>query len=760
MPHVGSVRLWVVVAMLTMQLLSCGKGHAPTLSIGGQGTVQIVLATDAAKVDTRAAEELRRYLGQATGMEFPIVRDTAPARAREILIGPSARVRNLGIAIDRDALGADGYTWRTVGKRLAIIGGSGKGSLYGVYAFLEEHVGLRFFTPDVMVVPHRDRIDLPELNEIRRPAFEMRWLHLPAGESDAWCDWHGIHSRGHREKAWGMFVHTFARLVPPSVHFKTHPEAYAMLAGKRSPDYQLCLSSDYAFRTVVDGLRKRMAKRPLAKLWSVSQNDCFGPCECESCAALVSQYGSQAGPLLHFVNRVADEFPGKTISTLAYQYTRRAPRGIKPRPNVNICLCSIECDRAEPLSKGTRNADFARDVREWAALTQNLMIWDYVVQFTSYVSPFPNLHVLQPNIQLFRDHGVRLMFQQGSGTSKSDLFELKQYLIAKLLWNPDADLHALTNDFLRGFYGAAAGEIARYIDRMRESMLGSGDGLQIYGNPVSEGKSWLSSKRLEEADRTLDKAEQLVKGDPERLARVRAMHLSVQFAMLEQGKLYGAGPRGYFERGADGQFRAKATWRERLESFIVGCKKAGFTVLHERGYTPAMYRKDMTRYLEEGMLSHLAAGKEVTLGTPYSRKYEAGGAAALTDQRKGDLKYQYNWLGWEGSDMVATVDLERAMTIKEVRADFLQDIASWIWLPLELRISTSRDGEQYEQLAVLEPKTAAGREGACIESFRATSSGRTARFVRVEARACKSCPSWHHGAGGPSWIFCDEIIVR
>ncbi len=117
--------------------------------------------------------------------------------------------------------------------------------------------------------------------------------------------------------------------------------------------------------------------------------------------------------MIAFVNRVAGEFPDKVISTLAYQYTRSAPKNIKPAPNVNIMLCSIECNRSKPIATDPSSASFRKDVEDWGRLTDNIIMWDYVVQFRNLVSPFPNLRVLQPNIQYFAKNNIRMMFQQG-----------------------------------------------------------------------------------------------------------------------------------------------------------------------------------------------------------------------------------------------------------------------------------------------------------------------------------------------------------
>ncbi len=752
---------WIarVVSLLALGAFvapACGeRSHRHWIANGGSDGRIVLVVEDS---ETRhAATELQHYLEAATGATLPITTTDEPGTTgAEIRVGWGEEA-----AAAAPDLGPDAFVWRTTGDDDLLIGGPGMGTLYGVYAFLEDHLGVRRYTPEVTRVPKRDVFDLPRLDETRRPAFPVRWLHMPAAEDQAFCDWHGIHSRAHRNASWGMFVHTFHPLVPPAVHFSDHPEYFSEIKGRRLANQQLCLTNEDVFRLVVEGLRERMAKRPDARLWSVSQNDCFGPCECEDCRALVEKHGSEAGPLLVFVNRVAAEFPDQTISTLAYQYTRRAPRDLRPAPNVNICLCSIECDRAESLAEGKRNADFLRDVREWSALTDNLMLWDYVVQFANYVSPFPNFPVLQPNLQLFRDAGVRLNFQQGSGTSKSDLSELKQYVIAKLLWDPDRDVDALVDDFLAGYYGPAAEPLRRYFDLMHERLRATGADLSIYGSPVVEGKTWLTPETLDEADGILAAAEAAAENQREYRARVREARLSIAYARLEQARRFGTGEYGLFEVAPGGGHRVKEKWPRMLDAFVAGCEAAGFENVHERKSPPAVYGEGMRRFFREGMVAHLGVGRPVTLSVPQSPKYPADGIPTLVDGVKGTTDYRYSWLGWEAVDTSVTVDLGEVREISRVAADFLQVVMSWIWLPAEVRWLTSVDGETWEAAAVLEPREADTRKDAFTERFECwfMPAPRKARYVRLEATSRKHCPPWHHAAGGDAWIFLDEVMV-
>ncbi|MCK7541625.1 MAG: DUF4838 domain-containing protein [Marinilabiliales bacterium] len=293
---------------------------------------------------------------------------------------------------------------------------------------------------------------------------------------------------------WGMFVHTFQTLMPPSDYFGEHPEYYSLVNGRRIQDGQLCLSNPEVIRILAENLGERMREAPDKVYWSVSQNDCINYCECDGCRRLYEKYGNISGAYIEMSNKIAARFPDKQISTLAYQFTRQAPVNIVPAPNVNVMFCSIECNRSMPLGDDPRSAGFVKDLSDWSALTKNIFMWDYVVQFRTYLCPFPNFHTIQPNIQLFHSHGIPMMFQQGSGRSWSDLAELKQYYISKLLWDPDLDGDSLISRFINTYYGAAAPYIREYFDLSHASLnsVAEQQNLDIYGLPSYYFSSFLS----------------------------------------------------------------------------------------------------------------------------------------------------------------------------------------------------------------------------------------------------------------------------
>src|SRR6185436_607731 len=508
-------------------------------------------------------------------------------------------------------------------------------------------------------------------------------------------------------------------------------------------------------------LREEIRKKPFAKYWSVSQNDNYGYCQCDKCSAIDSIEGSHSGSIIRFVNKVAAEFPDKIISTLAYQYSRSAPKLTKPAANVNIMFCSIECDRSKPIAADTSEGSFAKDFSGWSRLTNNILIWDYVVQFANYISPFPDFKTLQPNIKFFSEHGVRDIFEQGSSVNWSDFGEMKAYIISALLWNPDANLDSLYNYFATGFYGPAGKYLLRYMHELESNLDKSKAFLDIYGNPVTQGQTWLSPEHIDEYNYYLEHAKESVKGDSVYAFRVERASLPLWYAKLEQAKFFGTGKNGIFE-DVYGKWNAKPVIRKSVADFVAALKKHGITSLNENHLPPDKYFDDWQRIFSHGMIEHLAMDKNIAFEIPFSPKYPAKGASTLVDGIGGYDDYHYNWLGWEGQDMIASVDLGETKNISSISCDFMEDQKSWIFLPSGVEYFYSDDGKNFSpfEAAITNEPPQPNKNFSTKTFAAATNKICKARYVKAVAHNIKTCPRWHIGAGYNCWIFCDEIVVR
>ncbi len=652
--------------------------------------------------------------------------------------------------------GPDGYVIQIHPGSILIAGGSHKGTLYGVYEFLENYLGCRFWAPNAEFIPKKAEIILPVADVVDNPAFGWREVYYAGMDNQDFADkmrtdrhaWNGGEN-------WGLWVHTMFTLVPPEVYFDAHPEYYALMDGKRAKT-QLCLTNPDVLQIVIDALNAKMKEKPEAKYWSVSQMDTFGGCECDGCKYLNEREGSASGSMISFVNQVAAAFPQKIISTLAYQYTRKAPEYIKPASNVNIMLCTIECDRSKPLESDTTPGSFTEDLRNWSAIANDILVWDYVIQFTNMIGPFPNLPVLQPNIQLFKKYQVGSVFEQGCRGTYSENQELRQYLLAKLLWNPGLNVDSLTNLFLEGYYGNAGSAIGEYLHSMTDALKKSGKTLWIYGSPMQETDAFLSPEEIRNYTLLFNKAELSVAGDSTLQARVRKARLPLDYAMIEISKKNITGPDGFIEPAGTG-WKVMPGMINRVNEFVVQAGKSGVKTVHERFLPPDVYGQQTIDFFNKAYTRHLAKDKPYALTAQPAAKYSAGGAGSLTDGKRGSSNYYVLWQGFEENDFTALVDMEKPTEINYVGAEFLQDLASWIFYPVEVVISVSDDGIKFTEVAAFD--SLACQDPLLIREVGKMINPVTVRFVKFYARNAGKCPSWHIGHGGKAWLFADELIV-
>ncbi|MDD4139071.1 MAG: DUF4838 domain-containing protein [Eubacteriales bacterium] len=525
----------------------------PMIAVANNAEMTIVLSQQAGLQEENAAKELLYYLERITGACFSIEK-AASAQAvptPAIALGEAA----LWLGLDEPrGLGEDGFVIRTLCDSLALFGGC-RGILYAAYELLER-LGCRFFTPLCEKVPTCENLELPDMDCRQVPVLEYRYHNykdftdyprfsvkrringpVPIGE-----DW-----GGHLAYAW--FVHTFERnILNPADVFDEHPEYFSMVNGKRLRERtQLCLTNPDVLRITIEKVKKALADNPTCRLISVSQNDWANNCTCDSCRKIDEEEGSSAGSLIWFVNQVAEaiekDFPDAIIDTLAYQYSRPAPRKIRPRHNVCVRLCSIEAcfmhsfETCDDATRAVRRPDgtasrFITDLKDWAKVCDRLYIWDYTTCFAHYPMPFPNWNVLQPNMQAFVRNNVKGVFEQACGAAggSTDLNELRAYLIAKLLWDPDCDLEAHMQDFLNTFYGAAGPEIRRYIRLLTDIVRQ--ENIHVGFNDSCD-RPYLTPERLGQYNAILDRAAEKVQGDPILLTRVEKARLSLRWVRIK-----------------------------------------------------------------------------------------------------------------------------------------------------------------------------------------------------------------------------------
>jgi hypothetical protein len=720
---------------------------------------RILIPSSPTDHEMKAAHVLQDYVLQISGTALPIIKANKATSPYEIVLGQNERLDELDIGISLNDLKKDGFLIKTDSLRLVTAGGSETGTLFGVYAFLEDYLGCRMYSPAVKVIPEIKKIAFDEIHDLQVPSLDIRTTHYKITWDAEYIDWHKLsHDENGGRPDWGMWVHTFHALVPPDIYFADHPEYFSMVNGKRLPT-QLCLTNPDVLKITVQNLRKKIAENPEALYWSVSQNDNRNYCTCDNCKAIDEQEGSPSGSIIQFVNQVADQFPDRIISTLAYEYGRKAPKTLVPRDNVNIMLCSIEVFRDKSIEEDPTSASFMQDVIDWGKISKDIIVWDYVIQFPNLISPFPNLQVIQPNLQFFVKNGVTAMFEQGNREVGGEFAALRAYLISKLMWNPDADVDILMDDFLNGYYGPGGEFIRTYIDEMREALLESEAHLRIFGSPNEAADSYLTPALIDRYEVLFDQAETAVADSAALLERVRIARLPLDFAIMEQAKKIYTGEWGLFHK-VDGNWEVRTEIRSKIDPFTDLCIREGVTRVKEWSTSPDEYRSSMYRLFAQGMNEHLAYKKPVIFISPDSSRLRPNAGEMLTDGIRGGHDYAYNWLAFSGYNLEVIIDLEEVKEVHRMESAYFQ-YGYWLRLfPERVEYFVSEDGKNFDLVGSVNNTLPIDQYGGQQRDFITEFEPRNARYVKVIAHTIGDTPDWHPGAGRPANITIDEIVVE
>ena len=746
-----------LVLLTTIMIVACSCAGSLNITQNGKSDYRIVVTADADSMTQLGARRLQQYLARISGAELPIITDDVSAAGPEIVLGVTNRSETKGY--DIQPFGMDGFEIFARDKNLYILGGYPRGTFNGVYGLLDDYLGCRLYSSKVEIVPERPSIKLPAKIATKQiPVITYRNTHYTPTNDQKYIEWHRVsHDAKGGQPDWGHWVHTYNHFVPPAKYFASHPEYYALVRGNRQIS-QLCLSNPEVFDIVCEQLAKEIEENPQALYWSVSQNDNTEYCQCEECLKADAIDGGPTGSVLQFANKVAVRFPDKIVSTLAYQYSRAAPAVTKPAGNVNIMFCNIECYRNEPIASDSTSTSFRKDMEDWAKLTDNILVWDYVVQFTNLVSPFPNLHVLQPNIQYFVDNSVVAMFEQGNREVGGEFADLRAYLIAKLSWNPYLDMDSLMNDFCDGYYGAGGKHVRHYIDTITQNLKASGRYLGIFENPCMPADSYLSPENLILYHHIFYKAEAAVADNPGQLQRVKISRQPLYYAQIEQARADPHGPYGMFYIGDNGKSAVKPEFAEMFDNFIALCKEEGVTRLSEWHTTPDDYDKLLKNIMAMQVDGNIAFRKPYALSTQPNAPYDRNADKALTDGVFGTDDFQSAWLGWDVPTYEVTVDLGSVQPVSKFKTRFMQKFVSWMFLPLGVDYYVSSDGNTFAKVGSVDKAPDRNRD-EFAENFQLNSKT-DARYVRATVRGIGKCPDWHQGAGGPSYVFMDELTVE
>lgn len=457
----------------------------------------IVISEKASPATIYAAKALQENLNTAFHKTLEIITDKKGKKSFEILVGNTNRFE-----YPEKNLTEGSYRIKSYQNGIYINGGGNRGVIYGVYRFLEDFCGFHYYsTKTGYNITEKTYLQIEDIDIVYDSFFEYTETDWLSPRDPLFSVINGLNGGECRKipqemggdiKFLSEFCHTLTnQFCSKEKYYKSHPEYFALYNQRRNPN-QLCLTNDDVYKIVLeevlDILKEKYNPDEPIQIISLTQadNSCF--CQCKKCQAIDEENKSHAGSMLYFINKISNAvkeagYDNVFIDTFAYTYTRTPPKNIIPNDNVIIRLCTIECCFSHPLSdpKCEQNIKFIKDFEDWHRICKKLYIWDYTNNYSQTAGLFPNLNVIQRNIQCFYEHGAAGVYEEGNyyiNQCDTEFGELKAYLISRCLQNPYCNYDKELQDFLRNFYGVKWKYIYEFLTIINKNA--SKDHLSIY----------------------------------------------------------------------------------------------------------------------------------------------------------------------------------------------------------------------------------------------------------------------------------------
>lgn len=467
---------------------------------------KIVISKDADKNIITASRELQTFFLDATGIALPIITDeglTFSEQDKYLSIGKNALSDGAGITARQEDLKKQGFYVKTVGKSIFMIGATSRASLYAVYEYLSAEFNYEYCFTDVYYIDKNvtdKKLNNYSITEI--PDIDM--LTVP---SVGYMQYNSINANRFRVvqiAEWSIpqnnynNVHNAFQILPPTTFIESHPDWYTTSNPNDIKEGQLCFTAhtdlldpneDFTeYNAMIEEILKVIqsgVKKSSANIFTISQRDNKGFCNCDYCNKVTAYYGAKSSLLVLLCNKLSDRMAewfeteeGKpykrefNILFLAYQDVESAPtvynsktgkyEPTKPemvcRDNVGVQMASLSVYNTFDFTHEV-NAERKENILSWGVLTNKFTFWTYDVNFQNYFMPYDSWNIRKDFYKLLADIGTMVLNDQGQTQNIGSCTawgNLKSYLSTKLRWNTDVDLQELTKNYFDICYKTAS----------------------------------------------------------------------------------------------------------------------------------------------------------------------------------------------------------------------------------------------------------------------------------------------------------------
>ena len=245
------------------------------------------------------------------------------------------------------------------------------------------------------------------------------------------------------EEEWGIWGHNLGKLLNKN----PNEECQSFHDGKRN-ESQICFSSDGTQKFVEEHILDQFghsADYPVK--FMIAPNDNAIVCQCDRCKKCGNTPTNVSPALFQFVKKLATKFKHHEFFALDY-LTLNGYEGDELPENVGIFISTVSLAKSADFRTKLETKQFEAKVAKWKSEVPKVYVWDYLSNFDDYLTPFPNLLILQEQIKFYQEIGISGIFGNGSGYDKSAFDGLKTHTYSALLADPKVDVKSIVEDYL------------------------------------------------------------------------------------------------------------------------------------------------------------------------------------------------------------------------------------------------------------------------------------------------------------------------
>ncbi|WP_268231151.1 DUF4838 domain-containing protein [Sphingobacterium sp. UT-1RO-CII-1] len=464
-----------------------------------------------------SAEILQKYIRLKSSVDIPIIEENQINSKNKVI---SVGKTNLFNSLEKSEISRLGYLIKPL-KGSVILGGvTEKGTRNSIYGFLDKYLDIQMLSSDDVYCIPSPNIILKVKEEVVNPIFETFDIYNKISYSDSYTEWYSLEHNYKEPTRWGFFDHSFFRLVPPKIFQEKNPNFY-LYDGQKAT--QLNLVDEDLRKYMVDTLTNLFRGYAHKKYWLIGQEDLgiFGKLY-KSEQTLKNFYLSESDALINFINNIATRFPRNVIGTFAYHETLMAPKKEKPVANVLICFAPIDAYRHVAIYEGI-NKSYGDELVKWSKLSDNLMVWDYLSNYSSPTSFYPSLLTIKENLVFYKKLNVKSIYLESINSDLEPLSELLTFVAIKIIWGDNRLVKDIVREFCQKYYGEAAEEVEKLVLVINQNVLREKDKIRFFGGTYN----YLGELQMREYEKLLFSASNKVKDNVKLKQRIDKVKLGV-----------------------------------------------------------------------------------------------------------------------------------------------------------------------------------------------------------------------------------------